>query len=197
MSLFSDGKNIFFDENDSRGLSKEAYSFIAGILAHVKGFAALTNPLVNSYKRLVPGYEAPCYLAWSASNRSALIRIPASRGASTRIELRCPDPSANPYLALSACLAAGLDGIEKGLTPPDEITDNIFAMTEEEREDYGIASLPGNLREALRELKHDDLIRNTIGEHVYQQYYYGKKKEWNEYRTSVSEWELARYMKNY
>ena len=197
MSLFKDGKNIFFDENDSRKLSKEAYSFIAGILAHVKGFAALTNPLVNSYKRLVPGYEAPCYLAWSASNRSALIRIPAARGSATRIELRCPDPSANPYLALSACLAAGLDGIERGLTPPEEVTDNIFAMSDEEREDYGIASLPGNLREALRELKHDDLIRETIGEHVYQQYYYGKKKEWNDYRTSVSEWELARYMKNY
>lgn len=197
MSLFKDGKNIFCDPGDARGLSKEAYSFIAGILAHVKGFAALTNPLVNSYKRLVPGYEAPCYLAWSASNRSALIRIPASRGASTRVELRCPDPSANPYLALSACLAAGLDGIEKGLTPPEEVTDNIFAMSDDEREEYGIESLPGNLREALRELKHDQLIRDTLGEHVYSQYYYGKKKEWNDYRTSVSEWELARYMKNY
>ena len=118
MSLFQGGKNAFYDPDDPKGLSKEAYSFIAGLLAHVKGMAAVTNPLVNSYKRLVPGYEAPCYLAWSASNRSALIRIPAARGQSTRVELRSPDPACNPYLELAVCLAAGLDGIEKGLTPP-------------------------------------------------------------------------------
>ena len=121
MSLFRDGKNVFFDENGPKGLSREAYAFIAGILAHMKGMAAVTNPLVNSYKRLVPGYEAPCYLAWSASNRSALIRIPAARGQATRVELRCPDPACNPYLSLAVCLAAGLDGIEKGMTPPEEI----------------------------------------------------------------------------
>ena len=123
MSLFRDGKNIFFDPNGEKQLSKEAYSFIAGVLRHVRGMAAITNPLVNSYKRLVPGYEAPCSLAWSASNRSALIRIPAARGSSTRVELRCPDPACNPYLAIAVCLAAGLDGIEKGMTPPAEITD--------------------------------------------------------------------------
>ncbi len=128
------------------GLSTVAYSFIAGLLAHVKGFTALTNPLVNSYKRLVPGYEAPCYLAWSASNRSALIRIPAARGQSTRVELRSPDPSCNPYLAVAACLAAGLDGIEQGLTPPPEITENIYAMDDSDPgrpRHRGPARLPG------------------------------------------------------
>ena len=133
MSLFQGGKNAFYDPDDPKGLSKEAYSFIAGLLAHVKGMAAVTNPLVNSYKRLVPGYEAPCYLAWSASNRSALIRIPAARGQSTRVELRSPDPACNPYLELALCLAAGLDGIEKGMTPPAEITENIYAMDDAAR----------------------------------------------------------------
>ena len=128
MSLFKNGKNVFCDPDGEKGLSKEAYAFIAGLLRHVKGMAAVTNPLVNSYKRLVPGYEAPCYLSWSASNRSALIRIPASRGQGTRVELRSPDPSCNPYLAFAVCLAAGLDGIEKGMTPPAEITENIYAM---------------------------------------------------------------------
>ncbi len=125
MSLFRDGKNVFDDEKGRKGLSKEALSFIAGLLMHVRGMCAVTNPLVNSYKRLVPGYEAPCYVAWSASNRSTLIRIPATRGQGTRVELRNPDPSCNPYLAFAVCLAAGLDGIEKGMTPPPEVTENI------------------------------------------------------------------------
>ena len=142
MSLFRDGKNVFYDPNDRRGLSKEAYSFIAGILAHVKRISAITNPLVNSYKRLVPGYEAPCYLAWSASNRSALIRIPAAWGQSTRVELRSPDPSCNPYLAFAVCLAAGLDGIERGLTPPEEITENIYAMDDAARLPVGSRACP-------------------------------------------------------
>lgn len=146
MSLFRDGKNIFFDEKGEKQLSSLAYSFIAGLLEHVKGFTALTNPLVNSYKRLVPGYEAPCYCAWSASNRSALIRIPAARGQSTRVELRSPDPSCNPYLAVAACLAAGLDGIQRGLTPPPEITGNIYEMDDSTRgrqRHPGPALLPG------------------------------------------------------
>ncbi len=197
MSLFKDGKNIFFDPNDPRQLSKEAYSFIAGILAHMKGMAAITNPLVNSYKRLVPGYEAPCYLAWSSSNRSALIRIPASRGAGTRVELRCPDPSCNPYLNLAVCLAAGLDGIEKGMTPPDEITDNIFAMDKATRKANGIDSLPGNLEEALDELEKDEVIKETLGDHLLTQYLEGKRAEWDEYRTQVSQWELDKYMVNF
>ena len=194
MSLFQNGKNVFYDPSDARGLSKEAYSFIAGLLAHVRGMAAITNPLVNSYKRLVPGYEAPCYLAWSASNRSALIRIPAARGQSTRVELRCPDPSCNPYLALAVCLAAGLDGIERGLTPPDEITENIFAMDDAARAAAGIASLPGSLAEALEALKADPLMSETLGEHVFTQYVAGKEKEWDEYRTQVSDWECRKYI---
>ncbi len=197
MSLFRDGANLFCDPDGKNGLSREAYSFVAGILEHIRAITALANPLVNSYKRLVPGYEAPCYLAWSASNRSALIRIPVSRGQETRIELRSPDPSCNPYLTLAACLAAGLDGIERGLVPPEEITDNIFAMSDEVRQQNGIEALPGTLSEALRELRKDRLIRDTLGSHVYEQYMTGKKKEWNEYRSAVSDWELARYMKNY
>ena len=197
MSLFKDGKNVFYDPNGEKGLSKEAYSFIAGLLAHVKGMAAVTNPLVNSYKRLVPGYEAPCYLAWSASNRSALIRIPASRGQSTRVELRSPDPSCNPYLELAVCLAAGLDGIEKGMVPPAEVTENIFVMDEATRKANGIDSLPGSLEEALVALKADPLILDTLGEHIAQNYIAGKEKEWDEYRTRVSSWEREKYIINY
>ena len=197
MSLFKDGKNIFADPSDKRGLSREAYSFIAGLLAHVRGMTAVTNPLVNSYKRLVPGYEAPCYLAWSASNRSALIRIPAARGQATRVELRCPDPSCNPYLALAVCLAAGLDGIEKGMTPPEEITENIFAMDDAERAARGIKSLPGSLLEAVEALEADELVCETLGTHVTPQYVEGKKKEWDAYRTHVSAWEIENYLVTY
>ena len=197
MSLFKDGKNVFFDPDDSRKLSKEAYAFIAGLLKHVCGMAAITNPLVNSYKRLVPGYEAPCYLAWSASNRSALIRIPAARGQATRVELRCPDPTCNPYLALAVCLAAGLDGIEKGMTPPDEITENIFAMDEATREAKGIKSLPGSLKDAVDALKEDELICEALGDHVVSHYTEGKYAEWDAYRTHVSNWEISKYLITY
>jgi len=194
MSLFRDGKNTFFDPDGEKQLSKDAYSFIAGVLKHVRGMAAITNPLVNSYKRLVPGYEAPCYLAWSASNRSALIRIPAARGSSTRVELRCPDPACNPYLAIAVCLAAGLDGIEHGMTPPAEITENIYLMTDAERKAYGIDSLPGNLLEAVECLSADPLIVDTLGGHVFTHYTDGKRREWDEYRTRVTDWELKKYM---
>ncbi|HIQ79616.1 MAG TPA: type I glutamate--ammonia ligase [Candidatus Scatomorpha intestinavium] len=197
MSLFKDGKNAFYDPADARGLSKEAYSFIAGLLAHVKGMTAVTNPLVNSYKRLVPGYEAPCYLAWSASNRSALIRIPAARGQSTRVELRCPDPACNPYLALALCLAAGLDGIEKDMTPPAEITENIFAMDAAARLANGIDNLPGSLEEAVYALESDELMAATLGEHIFPRYVEGKLKEWDAYRMQVSSWETERYMIKY
>ena len=197
MSLFKEGKNVFADPADTRGLSREAYSFIAGILAHVRGMAAITNPLVNSYKRLVPGYEAPCYLAWSASNRSALIRIPAARGQATRVELRCPDPSCNPYLNMTVCLAAGLDGIEKGMTPPPEITENIFAMDAQTRAAKGIDSLPGTLHEAIECLTADKVICEALGEHVLSQYVEGKRKEWDAYRTHVSSWEIERYLVMY
>ena len=194
MSLFRNGKNAFYDPDDPRGLSKEAYSFIAGLLHHVRGMAAVTNPLVNSYKRLVPGYEAPCYLAWSASNRSALIRIPASRGQGTRVELRSPDPSCNPYLAFAVCLAAGLDGMERKLTPPEEITENIFEMNADERAACGIEDLPDSLEHALDALEADPLMAEVLGPHIYTQYIAGKEKEWEEYCTRVSSWEIAKYM---
>lgn len=194
MSLFQDGKNIFFDASDGKGLSREAYHFIAGLLRHVRGMAVVTNPLVNSYKRLVPGYEAPCYLAWSSVNRSVLIRVPAGRGSSTRLELRCPDPSANPYLTLALCLAAGLDGLERQLTPPEDSPENLFAMGQEQREEKGIASLPGSLMEAIALSRQDDLIKHTLGDYTFERYLEGKTKEWNEYRLTVSDWELARYL---
>lgn len=194
MSLFKDGKNIFFDANGERKLSREAYSFIAGLLEHAKSLVAVTNPLVNSYKRLVPGYEAPVYLAWSASNRSALIRIPAARGQSTRVELRCPDPSCNPYLALAVCLAAGLDGIERGLVPPEEVTENIFSMDARTRADNGIDNLPGTLFEALELMKRDPLMADTLGPHAYESFLAGKYHEWDTYRTQVTEWETEQYM---
>ena len=197
MSLFKDGKNVFFDPDGERKLSKDAYHFIAGLLTHVKGMTAITNPLVNSYKRLVPGYEAPCYLAWSASNRSALIRIPAARGQSTRVELRNPDPSCNPYLALAVCLAAGLDGIERELEPPAEITENIFEMNETQRAACGIEDLPDSLEHALDSLQADPLMAEVLGPHIYAQFIAGKKKEWEEYCTRVSSWEIAKYMVMY
>ncbi len=197
MSLFRDGKNVFNDENGRKGLSKEALSFIAGLLVHVRGMCAVTNPLVNSYKRLVPGYEAPCYVAWSASNRSTLIRIPATRGQGTRVELRNPDPSCNPYLAFAVCLAAGLDGIEKGLTPPPEVTENIYKMSAAAREKQGIISLPSSLEEALIELRKDELVKKTLGTHVLTQYLNGKEAEWEDYRKRVSEWELEKYFITY
>jgi glutamine synthetase len=193
MSLFRDGKNVFYDENGKKGLSQEARSFIAGLLKHVRGMCAVTNPLVNSYKRLVPGYEAPCYVAWSASNRSTLIRIPAARGQSTRVELRNPDPACNPYLALAVCLAAGLDGIKSNLQPPAEVAENIYEMDAQTRLKHGITSLPGSLEEAIAELNKDELIKATLGEHVLTQYTLGKQAEWDEYRTHVSNWELDKY----
>lgn len=197
MSLFKDGKNVFFDETGDKMLSADAYHFIAGLLHHIGGMTAILNPLVNSYKRLVPGYEAPCYTAWSASNRSALIRIPAARGQATRVELRCPDPACNPYLALTVCLAAGLDGIEKKMTPPAEITGNIFAMSPAEREAKGIHSLPGTLHDAVAAMQKDELVCSALGEHIVSQYVAGKEKEWDSYRTHVSNWEIEKYLVTY
>lgn len=197
MSLFKDGVNVFYDPKGEKQLSKQAYSFIAGMLAHVKGMTAVTNPLVNSYKRLVPGYEAPCYLAWSASNRSALVRIPSARGQSTRVELRSPDPACNPYLALALCLAAGLDGINNNLVPPPEICENIYEMDRQSRQKNGIENLPASLEEAILELSKDELMSKTLGEHAYKRYVKGKKKEYEAYRTWVSDWETKKYMVSY
>lgn len=197
MSLNKDGKNAFVDENDPNGLSKTAYSFIAGIMKNIKGMAAITNPLVNSYKRLVPGYEAPVYIAWSGKNRSPLIRVPASRGAGTRVELRCPDPSSNPYLVLACLLSAGLDGIKNGLVPPDSIEQNIFEMTEEERKEKGIESLPGSLEAAVKCMKENELVKNVLGNHTFNQYIKAKEFEWDNYRTMVHQWEIDNYLKKY
>lgn len=197
MSLMKDGKNAFFDPDDALGLSKTAYSFIAGILEHARGMTAVTNPLVNSYKRLVSGYEAPVYIAWSASNRSPLVRVPASRGMGTRIELRNPDPSANPYLTLALCLAAGLDGVRRGLTPPHSTDGNIFELTEDEREEKGIENLPSNLKEAVRAMKRDALVRETLGKHIFDKYVEHKSEEWNDYKIRVTQWEIDRYLERY
>ena len=197
MSLTRDGKNAFYDENDELGLSKTAYHFIAGVLEHIKGMTCITNPLVNSYKRLVPGYEAPVYIAWSARNRSPLIRIPTSRGAGTRIELRNPDPSANPYLAIATALAAGLDGIERELTPPPSVDCNIYAMSREERAEANIHDLPRNLKEAVAALKQDELVKETLGEHILGKYIEAKELEWNEYTSNVHQWEVDRYLIKY
>ena len=197
MSLFQNGRNAFYDESAPNQLSPLATQFIAGLLAHARGFCALTNPLVNSYTRLVPGYEAPCYPAWSTSNRSALIRIPAPRGQGTRVELRSPDPTCNPYLVFAACLAAGLDGIEKGLTPPNPISRNIYEMTAEERNACGLESLPGTLEAAIRALEADSVVLDALGPHTALQYITGKLREWEEYRTQVSQWELDKYLVTY
>lgn len=197
MSLCRDGKNIFDDPSGKDGLSDVAYSFIAGLLDHVMGMTAITNPLVNSYKRLVPGFEAPVYIAWSAANRSPLVRIPASRGEGTRIELRNPDPSANPYLVLSLCLAAGLDGIKRGLTPPDPIDVNVFEMSDHDRDENHVLILPSSLRAAIREFKKDQLVRDTLGDHIFNKYIKHKLREWHSYSTMVSKWELDRYLIRY
>jgi len=197
MSLRKDGKNIFEDRSDPNGLSKEAYYFIGGIMKHIKGMAAITNPLVNSYKRLVPGYAAPVYIAWSATNRSPLIRIPAEGGAGTRIELRSPDSAANPYLTLAVCLKAGLDGILNKIEPPRSVDCNIYNMTDDEKKALNIENLPGTLMEAVEELKKDRFILDVLGEHVAENYIAAKENEWQKYRAHVSEWEIQEYLYRY
>jgi glutamine synthetase len=197
MSLFRKGKNVFYDENGPLHLSKEAYWFIGGIMEHMRSIVAVTNPLVNSYKRLVPGYEAPVYIAWSARNRSPLIRIPEARGTSTRIELRCPDPSCNPYLALAAILTAGLDGIENKIEPPPSVDKNIFEMTDSQRKKYGIRSLPGSLKDAIDELSSSKLAKEALGEHIFEKFIKAKNEEWDQYRTNISQWEIDQYLTKY
>jgi glutamine synthetase len=196
-SLFTDGKNAFHDPKGRWELSGVALAYIAGLLKHARGFCAVTNPLVNSYKRLVPGFEAPTNLAWSMRNRSPLVRIPDRRGTGTRCELRMPDPSANPYLALSVQLAAGLDGITQKLVPPDPVNKNIFEMSFRERRRYRIDELPRDLREALESLEKDRVIRDALGDHIYERFVEAKEEEWLESVTQVSAWELERYLSVY
>ncbi len=197
MSLSKDGRNIFADEKDKLGLSQEAYYFIGGIMRHMQAMTAITNPLVNSYKRLVPGYEAPAYITWSATNRSPLIRIPAARGTGTRLELRCPDPSANPYLALAVCLRAGLDGIKNRIMPPKSVDRDVFKMSPKERRENDIEEMPGTLMEAVHYMENDKFIRDVLGEHVYEKYIAAKKEEWNRYRCQVTDWEINEYLNTY
>lgn len=197
-SLFNlDGTNAFYDESAPLQLSETAYKYIAGIVKNAKSFVAVTNPLVNSYKRLVAGYEAPVYVAWSASNRSALIRIPASRGMGTRTEVRCPDPSCNPYLAFAMMLTSGLDGVKNNLAAPASVDLDIFEMTPAEKEAAGIESLPANLQEAVEAFKNNPLSKEALGEHIFEKYIEGKEAEWDSYRTAVTDWELQNYLDNY
>lgn len=197
-SLFSpDGKtNLFYDANDAYHLSPLAYSFLAGQLQHARALAAVVAPTVNSYKRLVPGYEAPCYICWGQINRSALIRIPrysVGRETSTRMELRCPDGSSNPYLMLAVMLAAGLDGIEHNTQAPAPIEESAYELTEDALRERSIGVLPGSLDEALGELDKDPVVRNALGEHGYKAFVRAKRREWDEYRLQVSQWEWNRY----
>ncbi|PNY82665.1 type I glutamate--ammonia ligase [Deinococcus koreensis] len=194
LSLFQGGVNAFADPAGEHGLSRTAEAFIAGLLDHAGGMTAITNPLVNSYKRLVPGFEAPVNIAWSTSNRSALIRIPAKRGNSTRAEVRMPDPSCNPYLALAVMLAAGLDGVGQQMEPPPAIQRNIFRMTVREKRHHRVKELPTDLREAVEELQKDEVIAQALGEHVLDHFVEAKQAEWREYSATVHAWELERYL---
>jgi glutamine synthetase len=196
-SLFSNGKNIFFEPDGPWQLSPPCLYYIGGLLRHAKGFCAITNPLVNSYKRLVPGYEAPTNIAWSERNRSPLVRVPAARGDATRVELRMPDPSCNPYLALAVILRSGLDGIEKQVDPGPPVNKNIYKMSHRERRHLRIDELPMNLSEALDELEKDDLIRETLGDHIFNHFVEAKREEWFDYIRQVSPWEVERYLAAY
>lgn len=197
MSLFVDGQNVFYDKESDEGLSNTAYQFIAGLLDHAQAYTAICNPIINSYKRLTPGFEAPVYVAWSGTNRSPLIRVPASRGQSTRVELRSVDPTANPYLALAALLKAGMKGISEAKSAPNPINKNIYNMSQFERDDNQIQSLPKTLFEALEALKKDETIKDAIGEHIFERFIAAKEADWRNYSKSVSQYEMDRYFKLY
>lgn len=197
ISLFEGNKNAFYDENAEYQLSDIAKYSIGGMLKHVKSITAITNPVVNSYKRLVPGYEAPVYLAWSLANRSALLRVPAKRGVSTRVELRSPDPACNPYLAFAAILESCLDGIRNKIDPPAPVESNIYKLSTKERKKQRIESLPGSLAEALEYLDKSLVAQAALGEHIHKEFMTAKKKEWDSFRTYVSQWELDRYLERY
>ncbi|HVF39267.1 MAG TPA: type I glutamate--ammonia ligase [Gemmatimonadaceae bacterium] len=196
-SLFSGEENAFWDKSAEWELSQTALHYIGGLLRHARGFTAITNPLVNSYKRLVPGYEAPVNVAWSMRNRSPMIRIPDRRGAGTRVELRIPDPAANPYLALAVQLAAGLDGIATNADAREPVNANIWEMSHREKRRLRIDDLPHNLEEACDELERDEVIKMALGEHITTQFLAAKRLEWQEYTTQVSQWELDNYLAKY
>ncbi len=193
-SLFSNGRNVFHDPDGDFELSKTAMHYMAGLLKYSKEISAVLNSKVNSYKRLVPGYEAPCYIAWSTENRSALIRIPAKRGNATRVELRNPDPAGNPYLQFALMLASGLKGIETKLEPPEPVDKDIYGLSQRERELYKIDTLPANLGHAISYMEKSELVLETLGPHIFENFLYIQNKEWNEYRTQVTRWEIDRYL---
>ena len=197
ISLIKDGKNAFHNEEDELGLSSVAYNFIGGVLKHIKEICPITNPLVNSYKRLVPDYEAPVYIAWSAKNRSPLIRVPSAREEGTRIELRSPDPSSNPYLVLACLLLAGLEGIKYNLEPPKCVDKNIFDLNREERKRENIESLPESLHEAVAYMQKSDLVKEALGKNTFEYYIRAKEVEWDNYRTQVHQWEITSYLSKY
>lgn len=194
MSLSRDGVNVFQDHHDPSGLSQEAYYFLGGLMKHIKAMTLILNPIVNSYKRLVPGYEAPVCIAWSVKNRTPLIRIPATRGEDTRIELRSPDPACNPYLALAVCLAAGLDGIRNKIVPPESKELNMYDLSPEALKEHGVECLPRNLKEAVEEFEKDELMKEVLGEEACRKYTDTKLKEWEAYNAEVSRWELDNYL---
>ncbi|MCA9751357.1 MAG: type I glutamate--ammonia ligase, partial [Gemmatimonadetes bacterium] len=197
MSIWKDGKNQFQDDDGEIGLSKTAQHFIAGLMAHAPAITAFANPLVNSYKRLVPGYEAPTVIAYSLANRSPMIRIPKATGGSTRIELRSPDPAANPYLLFTATLAAGMDGVRHKLQCPPPVTENVYQQSAEWRAERNITELPGSLEEAIAALEQDDVIRGAFSDHTIEHYVASKRAEIAEYRTQVHDWELRQYLIQY
>lgn len=194
MSLFNKEGNAFYDEKGELQLSQKAYWFLGGLLKHARSYTAVCNPIVNSYKRLVPGYEAPVYVAWSGSNRSPLIRVPSSKGLSTRFEVRSVDPSANPYLAIAAVLEAGLDGIRNQIEPDDSVDRNIYRMNVQERHEEHIQDLPSTLHNALKEFEKDDVLRKALGDHIFQSFLEAKKLEWASYRQEVTQWERDQYL---
>ncbi|TLQ04652.1 type I glutamate--ammonia ligase [Pediococcus stilesii] len=194
MSLFNKDGNAFYDEDGELQLSQKAYWFLGGLLKHARSYTAVCNPIVNSYKRLVPGYEAPVYVAWSGSNRSPLIRVPSSKGLSTRFEVRSVDPAANPYLAIAAVLEAGLDGIRNKIEPEDSVDRNIYRMNIEERHEEHITDLPSTLHNALKEFEKDDVMRKALGSHIFQSFLEAKKLEWASYRQEVTQWERDQYL---
>ena len=197
-SLFSEGENVFFDPKGSHdGISDIMRWYVGGLLKHARGFCAITNPLVNSYKRLVPGYEAPIDLAWSMRNRSPLIRIPARRGVGTRCELRMPDPACNPYLAFATTLASGIDGVKNKIEPPEPVAANVYKMSARERARLKIKSLPGNLGEAVAMLEKDEVVKDALGSHISEQFITAKKMEWSEYISAVHPWEVEQYLTKY
>jgi glutamine synthetase len=196
-SLIKDGKNVFYDEEGDNKLSKTAEYYVGGLIKHAKEIAAICNPIINSYKRLVPYYEAPTNVAWSASNRSAFIRIPNSRGSRTRIELRTPDPTANPYLVYAVMLKAGLEGIKNKIEPPEMVNKDIYNMSKSQRKEYKVDKYPSNLYEALKYMRDSDLVKDTMGEHAFEVFYNAKIKEWRRFSSEVHDWEIKNYLKNY